>query len=126
MNRDEELAKLIREQQRDDTDHIYNPIGLSLTAMANGEWGLPREQAIPCPVHGMGQMRRWGGTNRCSACNREADERRRRREGMRPRWEGCARHGLEAWHVTPGGHGYCKIERRWRRIIRTRRERGAA
>jgi hypothetical protein len=124
MNRDEELARLIAEQQVDMRQgrlQKHEPhVAYSLNQMPDYV-SPPREGAIACPVHGMGAMVRWGGTNRCRQCNVEAAERYRRRKGIRPRG-GCYRHGYEAWHITPSGRAYCNIERRWARAIRTRKE----
>jgi hypothetical protein len=124
MTRDEELALLIAQQEtelRQGRLQKHEPhVAYSIDQMPDYV-ATPSEKAIPCPVHGMGAMVRWGGSNRCRQCNIEAAERYRRRKGI-PKRGGCYRHGYEAWHVTQGGYAYCKIERRWARTIRTRKE----
>lgn len=124
MNRDEELALLIAQQRAElrqgRVQRRESHVAYSLNQMPD-YMSPPSEKALACPVHGMGAMVRWGGSNRCRQCNYEAGARYRRSKGIRVRG-GCYRHGYEAWHVTPSGFAYCKIEKRWQRAIRTRRD----
>lgn len=169
---EDELARLIREQEKDDTHRILREehVRYSLDAKiprsdsTNGDYldsiNKADRRTPGCPIHGQSTMVYRGDMAYpvCRVCTREScrryQERKRREAGAKKRifgecqkghgphshypggkpycapclteretngrgkgWakgltKGCKTHGLESWHVTSKGHGYCKIEKR--------------
>lgn len=117
MNREQEIAALVLQQQREDTP--FQPrepfVAFSLDSGEISDNLLTETSGYVfkpwgCPIHNYQDMRQWGSKYYCNICSVEQHKLQRRLKGVRAKdsLAGCRFHGFTYWYQDSAGAWRCR------------------